>query len=275
MDKTELLKLIEKKLNELLSLGFKPKVGAELEFYLERDSENIDDFSAELLKHCDRIEMEKGWHQMESIIEYETDPLKLPQKILDLRYALTQLARKYAWEVDFRGKPHEDDYGSALHLHISLHNRHGFNFFSENSIENNELLMQSIAGLLEVGFAGVALLVHDETDYLRFSPKFMAPTHVSWGINNRTTIIRIPNSHVNNRRIEFRLPPANACPFITLYILLTGVLYGIKNKLTPPSQTWGNAYDDQYNLKQLPKTFQEAKNNLLNSNHLSEFKHEV
>lgn len=272
LTKVEIEKLIKQQLDEMVSLGYYPKVGGELEFYLERDEENIEDFEKELLQHCSRLESEKGWHQLEAVLDHNMPVLQVANKFQDLRYALSQLARKYGWEVDFRAKPHEDDYGSALHLHISLHDRYGFNYYSENTVENNELLMWSVGGLLSVVRDSVALLCINQEDYARFSPKFMAPTNVSWGINNRTTVLRIPHSEAKFRRIEFRLPPANACPFTAMYILLYGVLYGIKNKLRPAAQTWGNAYDDQYELSRLPQSLAEAEELLAASPFFSEFK---
>jgi len=87
----------------------------------------------------------------------------------------------------------------------------------------------------------------------------MAPTTIISGGNNRTTIIRIPDSKPPFRRIEYRLPPASTDPSLAVQILLLSVQHGLKNQLNPPDRTYGLAHDTQYQLPQLPSNLTEAQ----------------
>ena len=81
--------------------------------------------------------------------------------------------------------------------------------------------------------------------------KYTSPINISWGYDNRTTAIRIPKSENENRRIEFRVPPANINPDIVILKVLEAIKYGIENRLNPPEPIYGNAFDKQYQLKRL------------------------
>ena len=120
-----------------------------------------------------------------------------------------------------------------------------------------------------------------ETDFDRFRSKFAlpeeqlrykcnatnAPTNISWGVNNRTTALRIPDCHrdVAARRIEHRVPSSSANPYLVLIGVLLGAYYGLKCQLNPQDKTWGNAFDEQYHLESLPLNLTEANNNFKKS----------
>ena len=93
-------------------------------------------------------------------------------------------------------------------------------------------------------------------DYARFDALFLSPTHVSYGNNNRTTAIRIPTS--KPLRIEHRICSNNCDPYIALFIILKSSIIGINNKYQHYQQIFGNAFDEQYKLEQLPASLQQA-----------------
>ena len=122
------------------------------------------------------------------------------------------------------------------------------------------ILQKCIAGILTLSSESLHLLCRDEADYKRFVPKFMAPTHVSWGGNNRSTIVRIPDSEPESRRIEYRLASSNNEPAAAIFLAVLGILYGLEHELLLYPRTYGNAYDEQYSLQALPKSMGDAKN---------------
>lgn len=67
--------------------------------------------------------------------------------------------------------------------------------------------------------------------YKRLVPKSWAPTHVSWGVDNRTTALRIAGHRNSNFRIETRLPGADANPYLVLAASVAAGLDGIERKL--------------------------------------------
>ncbi len=255
-------KLISQLEDELFSLHkLRAKIGAELEFYLIHQNEDEAAALEKISTKCARVDKERGWQQHECVLDYTPDLLTLAEQITELKSHIAVSARQHGIKALFDAKPFDNDYGSALHLHISLHDALGVNVFSDGTYEENKYLQNVIAGILETTEESVFLLCDNDNDFKRFQEyNFLAPTHISWGGNNRSTIVRIPDSKPKYRRVEFRLPPANSDPFLAIAALLFGALYGLNNKSTPPIRTFGNAFDETYQLKPLPQSLESALN---------------
>ena len=246
--------------NELFSLhGIKAKIGAELEFYLVHQNEDEEAALEKIATKCLRVDKERGWHQFECIVEYTPDLIGLAEELVELKSHITVSARQHGIKAVFDAKPFDNDFGSGLHLHLSLHNKLGVNIFADGTYENNKYLQYVIGGILSVTEESVFLLCNNDNDFKRFQEKdFLAPTHLSWGGNNRSTIIRIPDSEPKFRRVEFRLPPADSDPYLAIVTVLLGVLEGLNNEITPPTRVFGNAFDEKYNLPMLPHSLESA-----------------
>ncbi|OZG31428.1 type I glutamate--ammonia ligase [Rickettsia endosymbiont of Culicoides newsteadi] len=98
----------------------------------------------------------------------------------------------------------------------------------------------------------------NEDDYLRLDKNFMAPTNVSFGNNNRTVAVRIPDSFP--RRLEHRIASPLTDPYLAIFTILNSILLGLEfpDKINNISKIYGNAFDQQYNLVPLPKSLAEA-----------------
>ncbi|HFE45287.1 MAG TPA: glutamine synthetase, partial [Nannocystis exedens] len=80
--------------------------------------------------------------------------------------------------------------------------------------------------------------------YRRLAPGMWAPLASNWGVENRTTAIRvIPGEH--GQRSEFRIGPADANPYLGLAAALGAGLYGIEKQLSLADAIEGNAYELQ------------------------------
>ena len=249
-----------------------PKLGVEIEFYL-RDktadlcsNEQIKEFRDKLLAKNILLTEENGPQQFEIQIEHTSDIYKLIDDISLAKSLLKSIADSLSLKAIFRPKPFKGAHGSSMHFHLSLHNKTGHNIFSDNTINTNELLNNIINAILSMLNQYMHFLCgEDAEEYQRFTPNFMAPVNVSWGGNNRTTAIRVPESTNYNRRIEFRIPSASCEPQKIVFFLLLASINGIKHPSWPIKRIYGNASDDQYNeLKNLPNTIQEAKTMHLN-----------
>lgn len=252
------------------AFGVTQLIGAELEFYIRGSEIVISDFLNETKKLNLKIDKEKGKDQYECILEHTPHPLKIADNIVRIKNIIITLAQALSLKVFFDAKPYNGDYGSAMHLHLSLHEA-SKNVFSSSSYDENVWLQHSIGGLLDIASESVYQLCTSEKDFDRFVPNFMAPTTISWGGNNRSTIIRIPDSKSENRRIEYRLANANSCPYALITVVLIGVYHGLQNKITPPKRVFGLANDIQYNLKTLPKTLDEAKQTFYERGYLLQY----
>ena len=242
--------------------GIVVKIGAELEFYLRGEEQAvIDVILEELAKKCLRIELEKGWQQYEGVFDYDMPPPILAERMNEFKTLTQFIARRSGCQSSFEAKPYHEDYGSAMHLHLSLHNpTTGENLFEDTQITDNVLMGKALAGILEISPEAVYLLCRKQNDFQRFVSNYMAPTHISWGGNNRTTILRIPDAQPHFKRIEFRLPPSSADPATAIFVLLVGLLHGLSQQLKLPERIHGNAFDNQYDLPPLPKTIKDSQN---------------
>ncbi|GAB4163685.1 MAG: glutamine synthetase [Rickettsiaceae bacterium] len=211
-----------------------PVVGAELEFYL---SPGLD--AKEISRVIQRaIKSEKGQNQFEIDFSPNTSLSILAKEMEITRTNIIKAAQQLGGVADFRSKPFENDYGSSMHIHL--------NFLEDNNIEKYaKMLCKYLARY--IGHCLPRL-----EDYKRLDSRFMAPTHISWGGNNRTVLIRIPDSLP--RRLEHRLPSANADPAAVILSMLEAINYGLLAKDLDISQ-WpkihGNAFDSQYSLEKI------------------------
>lgn len=226
------------------------ELGAELEFYLHSHMDKgIAFFISDLAKRYN-ITKEKGNNQYECVFGHSSNILQLIEDIENFKKDISARGLKHKIKVSFQAKPYPQDYGSALHFHFSLH-KAGINLFSTLTYDENEQLQYVIGGILHHVNDFLYIICNDDNDYQRFTPNQMAPTTISWGGNNRSTIIRIPDSEPNNRRIEYRLPPASCDVKKAVIVLLYSALKGLIDEIRPPPRTFGLAHDDQYDLEKL------------------------
>jgi glutamine synthetase len=263
---------VQEKINQILNKFHEnslcPAFGVEIEFYIigKGCEEDIHKIISQISNITGlEIQKEKGYRQYEiaSVIYYNLYDLInfveiFKEKIVNMNSLNRQL------EITFRPKPYKDDYGSGMHLHISLIDSYGINLFNNcNEILGNEILMHSIGGILELLNQSLYMLTgDDESEFERLNICCMSPTNISWGKNNRTTAIRIPDSSPfnRNRRIEFRVPSAQSEILSVVLFLLTSTLYGIKHSAKPSSCIYGNADSDIYNLEKIHSNLKDAKN---------------
>ena len=215
MTKISKIQFVEKLSSILADIPYKVVIGAELEFYLKGRELDIRDLTENIRRNYPKLEKERGWNQFENIFNHRADLISLVEDIEKFKAFVKTEARKYDCIAMFEPKPFEADYGSALHLHLSLHDEFNINIFSDYEINENQYLQKTIAGILSLLEESLYLLCREDSDeYIRFDGAFMAPTNVSWGGNNRSTSIRIPDSHAKYRRVEFRVPSSNSDPII-------------------------------------------------------------
>ncbi|MDZ5761800.1 Glutamine synthetase domain protein [Candidatus Cyrtobacter comes] len=243
MDYVSILNILLDRL--LFKTGFSLSVGLELEFYLHGAVGAVED---DFMRHCAslKIDKEKGLAQYEFSTPYSSADCAI-NTFFSYKEAVCKFAHQLGLIPDFSSKPLCSDYGSAAHYHISLHDGEK-NIFSDHSIEDNKILRNAIDGILAISELSIPYFMEQE-GMKRLVPGFMAPTHISWGKNNRTTMIRIPDSPLKNRRIEFRLPSPKSNPYKVLTALVVGILYGLDNRAKRIDCTYGNAYDAQYCLQ--------------------------
>ena len=125
-----------------------------------------------------------------------------------------------------------------MHIHQYLI-KNGENIFSDKEKGVSDILRYYIGGIQRHINAISAILNPTTNSYKRLTPHHEAPVYVSWGVGNRTALIRVPG-YENSARIEYRAGDAMMNIYLGSAILLAAGLDGIKKKIEPNQPTSKN-----------------------------------
>ncbi|MDR2526466.1 MAG: hypothetical protein LBC92_01160 [Rickettsiales bacterium] len=243
---------------------FRIKIGLEIEFYTKEINQT-------LFKNLNinNIINEMGIGQK----EIQTNPY-IDMNLLVDEYEKIKTILK---DANFDAAPFDDDCGSALQINLSIDD--GKNLFARNDDgKDSNLLFNCVAGLLNNINNNLLLYISDASCLARYDVernkniknkgKYPAPTFISWGINNRTSAVRIPTpknfndyftEDKENRRIEFRVPSAKADIYLVLIGVLTSVIDGIRNNLYPIEKTSYDVLEKNESLEKIKCDFDELQ----------------
>jgi glutamine synthetase len=101
--------------------------------------------------------------------------------------------------------------------------------------------------------------------YKRLVDGYWAPTKVTWGVDNRTTALRVIPGGPKSTRLETRVPGSDVNPYLAIAACIASGLYGVKNNLelhARPIQ--GSAYHEQ-DAERLPRNLHEATERMAKS----------
>jgi glutamine synthetase len=206
------------------------------------------------------LHTETGDGAYEAAIDY-TDILEAADRAVLFKTSVKQIAYKHELIACFMAKWNSSLPGCSGHIHQSLWDASGANnlFYDATGDQNmSDLLRHYIAGQLHCLPHILPMYAPTVNSYKRYVEGAWASTSVSWGIENRTTALRVINHNIEGMRLETRVPGADANPYLSLAASLASGLYGIKNKLPLNlAATQGNEYTNS-SSQQLPKTLLEA-----------------
>ena len=176
--------------------------------------------------------------QFEINLEHVDNPVLACDHGVLLKRAIKAVARQHGFVACFMAKPFEEDSGSGLHIHMSLVDKNGKNYFSQGkekmaSPPFSARLRHAIGGLAKTMAEGTAIFAPNANSYRRLRPEMFAPVEPNWGANHRNVALRVPVSDEKNLRFEHRTSGADANPYLVTSAILAGVHYGLKNKCDP------------------------------------------
>ena len=152
--------------------------------------------------------------------------------------------------------------GQSGHLHLSLTAADGGgNAFHDPSDENGiSATMRHFIGGQQAHMAELTAMVAPTVNsYRRLIPGLWAPTDATWGIDNRTCAIRALPGDAKSQRIEYRVPGADANPYLVAAAAIASGLDGVANETEPEAAVTGNAYDREHPAHlRLPSNLPEA-----------------
>eukprot|EP00475_Leptophrys_vorax_P044266 TRINITY_DN8805_c0_g1_i1.p1 TRINITY_DN8805_c0_g1~~TRINITY_DN8805_c0_g1_i1.p1 ORF type:complete len:488 (-),score=129.15 TRINITY_DN8805_c0_g1_i1:54-1517(-) len=208
---------------------------------------------------------EAGIGQEEINVKY-ADALVTADHHMLVKHCLKEIASDVGQSVTFMSKPFTNFTGSGFHIHLNLYNlSDGKNAFLGNEFapDNSGGLAASrnfkyfLGGWMKHATELMAFFAPTNNSYKRFKSASWAPTKLSWSVDNRTAGFRVVGVGGKSLRIEFRIPGADANPYLAIAASIAAGLDGIKNEVVPPPCFQGNSYEAT-TIKAFPKNLKEA-----------------
>jgi glutamine synthetase len=196
------------------------------------------------------LHTETGPGVYEAAIEH-CEVLQAADKAVLLKTAVKEIASKHGITATFMAKWNQDLPGCSGHIHQSLWSADQTeNLFYDGTDEHrmSELHKQYLAGQLYCMPHLLPMYAPTINSYKRLVEGAWAPTTITWGVDNRTTALRVINTSIGYTRLETRIPGSDTNPYLAISAALASGLYGIKNKLKLNiAPTVGNGYQDKSN----------------------------
>ena len=169
-----------------------------------------------------------------------SDALTSADRLIFFRYMVHTLAHRAGFSATFMPKPFAHLTGSGLHMHSSLWDAHtGAELFADpadpRGLGLSEMAYHYIGGLIDHAQALTAVICPSVNSYKRFgvgapnSGATWAPAYATYGGNNRTQMLRVPDAG----RVENRACDGSANPYLALAAQLAAGLDGIDRGLDP------------------------------------------
>lgn len=180
------------------------------------------------------------------------DALTMADNVMTYRLVVKEVAMQRGIYATFMPKPLSDEWGSAMHTHISLFDGDTNAFYDPaDDYHLSETGKQFMAGVLTHAREITAVCCQWVNSYKRlvsWAPPapFEAPTHVCWGRHNRSALLRVPMYKPRkgaSARVEFRAPDPACNPYLAFSVILAAGLRGIEKGYELPPEAEDNIYE--------------------------------
>jgi glutamine synthetase len=229
------------------------------------------DFYRELLDVCERMDLpieglhtETGPGVLEAALTVD-DALAAADKAALFKTFAKVVAQRRDLMATFMAKWSPDWPGQSGHIHVSLTDRDGASVFHDAEAEGrmSPRMRQFVGGQQVLMPQVLGMVAPTVNSYTRLIPGFWAPTSATWGVENRTTALRVIPGSAKSQRVEYRIAAADGNPYLALAAAIGSGLWGIEHGLEPTPAVRGNAYEQPPpEGLALPATLWEAAQNL-------------
>ncbi|MBI1385021.1 MAG: type III glutamate--ammonia ligase [Rhizobiales bacterium] len=284
---------LKRVLREAEAKGYRLKHGVECEYFLissdgnaladgaDTQTKPCYDVAALMRRYdviteiCDAM-LELGWGPYQNDHEDANGQFEMNWDFADalvtadrhafFKYMTKTIAEKHGLRATFMPKPFSNLTGNGCHAHVSVWSADGkTNLFSDSAGELgvSKLGYNFLGGLVANATAMCAITNPTVNSYKRInapattSGATWSPNTVTYGGNNRTHMVRIPDAG----RIEFRLPDGAANPYLMPAALMAAGMDGIENARDPGKRLDINMYTEGHKVegaKKLPLNLLDA-----------------
>jgi glutamine synthetase len=179
------------------------------------------------------------------------DALAAADRLVFLRVLLKEIAKRHGLFVTYMAKPTNGDWRNGAHINHSVTalDRPDENLFSGDDGDWAEPTFHALGGLIRHGAALTALACSNVNSYkgligrtpgLEGGTVTWAPTHICYGHNNRSAMLRLPQTR---KAIENRACDMCVNPHLALAMTLGASLEGMREGLDPGQPVDKPLYD--------------------------------
>jgi glutamine synthetase len=197
--------------------------------------------------------------QYELTLHYRDNALRAADDLIRLKRIVRAQARSHGVTACFMAKPIADYAGSGMHLHVSLRDDAARNVFLEDEPGTwSPMILHALGGLRATMGEAMLVFAPHANSWRRFAAQSYAPVAPTWGVNNRSVALRIPEGDPAARRIEHRPAGVDANPYLVAATVLAGIRHGIVHEIDPGPETTGNGYTGASDAPPLPADWRTA-----------------
>jgi glutamine synthetase len=277
--------VVKKLLSELQTMGYRLLSGFEYEFYLVDAATRQppfpgiqifatlrNNFNQALVYDILRSMAALGLDPITANAEYGPGQMEInfgpawgvaaADHAFTFKNGVKEIALQHGMIASFMTKPHIDQSANGCHFHQSLW--HGDkNAFLDDSGEDglSDICRCFLAGQLAHAGAICALAAPTVNCAKRFKLYSFAPTNATWGIENRTTGLRVKATRNESTHVENRFGGAASNPYLVMAACLAAGIDGLRNRLAPPPPVTGVAYGRD-GVVNLPSRLEDSLNAL-------------
>jgi glutamine synthetase len=261
--------VLKRNLARAANLGYTYYLGPELEYFYFRTPQAPEILDRggyfDLIPRDEALNLRRDTvlclEEMNIPVEYSHHEVAPSQHEIDLRYAdaltmadtvmtyrlvVKEIAYQAGCYATFMPKPLGGENGSGMHTHQSLFEGERNAFFDpEDRWHLSDTAKHFIAGLLRHAPELTAVTNQWVNSYKRLVPGFEAPVYLSWALQNRSDLIRVPHYKPGKEqatRIEFRSPDPACNPYLAFSVMLAAGLKGVEEKYPLPDPIEENVY---------------------------------
>lgn len=283
--------LLKTQIAKARALGLQMKTGVECEFFLlNQDGSAVADLSDDYPKPCyDQMALMRqydliteicdhmlalGWGpyqndhedangQFEMNWEYD-DVLLTADRHVFFKYMTKTVAEEFGYRATFMPKPFNTLTGNGCHMHVSVWRGDESAFTDpQGELGMSTLAYQFLGGVMHSAADLCAIFNPTVNSFKRINAPITAsgatwsPNTITYGGNNRTHMVRIPDSN----RFEFRLMDGATNPYLAPAAILMAGLDGIANDRHPGERLDINMYTEGHrveNVRKLPLNLLDA-----------------
>lgn len=217
--------------------------------YLAQDAHRLEPLMAEVCNRLEALEVPwEAWNAEAAAGQFELNiepdaPLAAADHVLMTRHVCKEVAHEHGMSVTFMARVTED-YGNGLHVHHSLSGTDGPVFHDPSDPAGlSDVAKHWIGGLVATLAGAASFMAPTPNSFRRIEPFKAAPTHATWGLDNKSTALRVLSRSPGSARVEHRMGAGDLHPHLAAAAILAGGMAGLDEQLEPPApfpkMAWG------------------------------------